>query len=72
MDNLLIAETLLPCPFCGGEAVIEDLGEPDDDSFAHCEDCGVQQIADFTRREAARMWNTRKASKLSRNRGDAE
>lgn len=54
---------LKPCPFCGGDAEVIDLGDPDDDSYAHCTKCRVQQIADFTAKEAALRWNTRASTK---------
>ena len=49
----------LPCPFCGGEPIADDLGDPADDSFIHCSGCEVQQIANYTPQEAAARWNTR-------------
>lgn len=55
----LVPVALLPCPFCGGEPVLDDLGDPHDDSFVHCTHCEVQQIANYTSEKAAARWNTR-------------
>ena len=57
-------EQLLPCPFCGGEAEVIDLGNPNDDSYVHCTNrkCEVQQIARYTDAEAITAWNTRHRS----------
>ena len=48
-----------PCPMCGSDAVLDDLGDPQDDSFVHCDDCGLQQIAKYTPMQAIAAWNTR-------------
>ena len=55
------AEELLPCPFCGSKAVLEDLGDPNDDSFVHCTGrrCEVQQIARYSASDATSAWNSR-------------
>lgn len=53
---------LLPCPFCGSPAELDDLGDPQDDSMVSCTNqrrCGVQQIARFNPESAAAAWNTR-------------
>jgi len=50
---------LLPCPFCGGEPEILELGD-DDSYYVHCTDCEVQQIANYRPHVAARRWNERK------------
>ena len=53
---------LKPCPFCGSTTL--ELGNlvDEDDWFVNCEDCGVQQLANHTKQEAARLWNTRVSS----------
>lgn len=55
------------CPFCGGEAELEDLGDPQDDSFVHCANprCEVQQIAQYTPEQAIAAWNTRTSTSVS-------
>jgi Lar family restriction alleviation protein len=50
---------LKACPFCGGEAELDDLGDPNDDSFVHCTRCDVQQIANYGAAKASERWNTR-------------
>jgi Lar family restriction alleviation protein len=61
MDSEAGRVELLPCPFCGGEAELNDLGDPQDDSFVSCTrpKCEVQQIARFTPEAAIAAWNTR-------------
>lgn len=50
---------LLPCPFCGSaDLKIENLVDRDD-YFVSCNGCQIQQIANYTRREAVRRWNRR-------------
>ena len=51
-------KTLLPCPFCGGAPILDDLGE-EDDFFVHCGSCEVQQIANKTIDTAVSEWNQR-------------
>lgn len=52
---------LLPCPFCGGEAELDNLIDAND-YFVHCIDCEVQQIANYKPHVAARRWNERKTA----------
>ncbi len=51
---------LEPCPFCGGEAELEDLGGRDE-YFVYCTNprCGVQQIAKYLPDDAIAAWNAR-------------
>lgn len=51
-------EELLPCPFCGGEALVDNLID-DDDYSVRCLSCEIQQIANYTRPQAIRRWNRR-------------
>lgn len=50
---------MLPCPFCGGEPELSELGDADS-YFVHCKDCEVQQIANYRPHVAVRRWNERK------------
>lgn len=58
-DAYALSEDLKPCPFCGSTTL--ELGNlvDEDDYFVSCEDCGVQQLANHTKPEAARLWNMR-------------
>jgi Lar family restriction alleviation protein len=62
LDRERRAPSLLPCPFCGGEAALLDLGDADS-FYVHCKDCEIQQIANYRPHVAARRWNERKAPK---------
>lgn len=53
-----VSVNLLPCPFCGGEAVLDNLIDQDD-FFVSCKTCEVQQIANYRGPESIRRWNTR-------------
>lgn len=49
---------LKPCPFCGGEAIIDDCGEHR--YFVRCTKCSINQDKLFTQKcDAARAWNRR-------------
>ena len=50
---------LLPCPFCGGEAILRHNGWTDKDCVVCCV-CGCRQEDSNTEDEAAKKWNTRK------------
>jgi len=50
---------LLPCPFCGSEILLLENLTDADDFYVHCQSCKVQQIANYTRDEAIRRWNSR-------------
>ena len=47
--------TLLPCPFCGGEA--KSTGDPRDQVF--CTHCGASTFMWVTEDEAVKAWNRR-------------
>ena len=54
---------LLPCPFCGGEADIEEIpGSPyTDESYVYgvgCKECNIGWYED-TKEEAIERWNRR-------------
>lgn len=49
---------LLPCPFCGGEPVLDNLIDPDD-HYVNCTKCEIQTIANYTREQVIARWNTR-------------
>jgi hypothetical protein len=54
---------LLPCPFCGGEAILDDvssfLGDAKWSPACETEDCVMWNAKYATQREAAAAWNTR-------------
>ena len=64
---------LLPCPFCGGEAVMYHQSSKYTDydgNFIHCRECGCRtklfecfgntgKTHSDTKREALEVWNTR-------------
>jgi hypothetical protein len=52
--------TLLPCPFCGGEAEMNQTWSSWD-VMCHSDLCGVRPVSDGydTQSEAAAAWNTR-------------
>ena len=60
-------EKLRPCPFCGGEACIEDISELDDMDVIWmivCDECGGSASfgmdgCDATKDEAITAWNRR-------------
>lgn len=61
-------ENLKPCPFCGGDAEFEDLGDPGEfeDWGVHCRSCRIVMLPPgpedgciSTRAEAAKAWNRR-------------
>lgn len=54
---------LLPCPFCGGEAEIEEMKrgilKPTTGYWITCKLCGCHSRAGFDRRKAVEDWNRR-------------
>lgn len=55
----------LPCPFCGGEPVVDDYGTEDDPFWqVACEECEIMIPADgdgiLSRENAIAVWNRRK------------
>ena len=55
-------EKLKPCPFCGGEAVLEDLGgcEMSGRFFVRCSKCDIAQDNLWaTKQTAIKRWNRR-------------
>lgn len=57
-------EELKRCPFCGGEAVLEDMGEPsvfdEGQYFVRCKKCCAEQGGLWkTKRTAIKRWNRR-------------
>ena len=51
---------LKPCPFCGGEAILEHMGWP---HHVFCPDCGAKvtsvKVAEDGEKEACDKWNRR-------------
>ena len=51
---------LMPCPFCGGEAAIMNMGYP---HWVYCTDCGAQVhgrvIGDDGEKASIEAWNRR-------------
>lgn len=58
-ENQTNGITLLPCPFCGGEAETWDGAGP---WYAVCTRCGAVGSPHLTEAEAIAAWNTRTAS----------
>ena len=62
-----MSDKLKPCPFCGGEACIEDISEQDDMNVVWtivCNKCGGSASfgmdgCDATKDEAIAAWNRR-------------
>ena len=62
-----MSDKLKPCPFCGGNAHIEDISEPDDMDaiwMIVCKKCGGSASfgmdgCDATKDEAIAAWNRR-------------
>lgn len=58
-------EKLKPCPFCGGEAVLENAEQYttckgwNSVYGVECQNCSVQTRGFLTRQEAINSWNTR-------------
>ena len=50
---------LLPCPFCGGEAILHHNGLTEKDHVT-CLDCYCRTKDSITKEEAIKQWNTRK------------
>ena len=71
MINQTNHDSLLPCPFCGGEAVIEEVNYGEEiggcrkSAGCNTEGCqGYQSLVTFsTYREAAEAWNKRRPRK---------
>lgn len=54
---------LKPCPFCGGEAKVEYVGNK---VYIRCKPCGARTVLCDTVRWAAKCWNYRKGHKTFR------
>ena len=58
--NKIATDDLLPCPFCGGRAVLEKMGWP---HHVYCTECGAKVTSikyDFEgEAEACEKWNRR-------------
>jgi len=52
-------EKLLPCPFCGGEADFERLGDHRQSSIVVCGECGCRVEANETGEFNGWQWNRR-------------
>jgi len=54
---------LLPCPFCGGSATIEQTGTSRRFSIIACEDCGARVEANESALQTGQQWNRRVEAK---------
>ena len=60
-ERLTEQGVLLPCPFCGGEAMVEyDTINPFEYAV-FCGDCGVMTTTSEEEKMAVKIWNTRAA-----------
>ena len=57
---------LLPCPFCGGKAMIEYDDIMPFEYSVFCEDCGVVPSVSEDKQVAISVWNTRPAPPIGR------
>lgn len=51
-----MSEELKPCPFCGGEAILEWEG---DSYVISCKECNAEITFEQTRKSAIKAWNRR-------------
>lgn len=64
---------LLPCPFCGGEAEIERIGNSRQSSIINCTDCSCTLESNENPEATGTDWNTRAESQeLTRLRKENE
>jgi len=52
-------ETLLPCPFCGGEAKVRESKLTHDTWFVQCVDCENKTVTSYHKIEPTEAWNAR-------------
>lgn len=57
---------VLPCPFCGGKAMIEYDDIMPFEYSAFCEDCGVMPSVSEDKQVIISVWNTRPAPPIGR------
>mgnify|MGYP005777341315 CR=1 FL=1 len=57
---------LLPCPFCGGKAMIEYDDIMPFEYSVFCEDCGVMPSVSEDKQVVISVWNTRPAPPIGR------
>jgi Lar family restriction alleviation protein len=50
---------LLPCPFCGGEAYIEQIGTPRQSCVVECGSCGLRHDSGDEGQRCGTSWNRR-------------
>ena len=59
-DEINRSETsLLPCPFCGGEAEVERMGTQRQSHIVTCTECGCRLETGETEGFHNQQWNTR-------------
>lgn len=54
-----MSEELLPCPFCGGEAVLHHYYYKECAYWVQCDACRVSTLAYLDKEYVIRAWNTR-------------
>jgi Lar family restriction alleviation protein len=52
-------EVILPCPFCGGECVIDSVGGPNTPFQVECTKCTVTGPRTLYEKKAVAFWNKR-------------
>lgn len=55
----MMDEKLLPCPFCGGEALLGYDNHNQTAYWAQCSDCGIATLESFHKEEIIQLWNAR-------------
>ena len=53
-------DKLLPCPFCNGEAELQQFGSIIPYYFISCKECGCRQAESISKEAVLNAWNTRK------------
>lgn len=58
---------LKPCPFCGGEAKLQEVPQASEIYFVECDDCKIRTLLKYDREEAIADWNARTEAPIAEN-----